>query len=244
MFVLPTTVHPGAVLEVGDHFVFAGQVAPPLASQVTYSVTSPSGVTSGGTGYANAIGYYADPAGGFVVDEPGLWTVHVEVLHDDGTSAGPVEPPFPTGGVLGASDGSYSFFVVDPAAPTLNAGLDQFSIADVAKGDGEVDPINFALAIPDGWTDVEAAYVIRMPGFILESGQSTPVGSTFEVVYDPVRLNADFPNIDLQRRQDQLPGLADEVIITVYLSGRDASGAAVNAAKMFTLVGEDIFNLN
>ena len=244
LFILPTTIHPGAVLELGDRFIFAGQVGPPLASKVTYSVTSPSGATFGGTGTANAIGYYADPGGGFAVDEPGIWTVQVDVLHDGNTSAGAVAPPFPTGGVLGSEEGSYRFFVVGPAAPTLNAGLDYFNIADLGEGDGEVDPIHFFLEVPEGWTDVEADFVIRMPGFILATGQASPANGTIEVVYDPVRLNSDFPNIDLSRRQDGQPGLADEVIVTVYLSGRDGSGTPTQAAKMLTLVGEDIYDMS
>ena len=254
LFILPTTVHPGAVLEVGDHFVFAGQVGPPLASKVTYSVTSPSGARFGGAGQANAIGYYADPGGGFTVDEPGIWTVQVDVLHDGDTSAGPVEPPYPTGGVLGSDGGSYRFFVVDPAAPSLDAGLDPFNIVQLGLYGSsncfadnqcvEVDPIHFFLAVPAGWTNVEADYVIRMPGFILETGQATPAGGKVDAVYDPLRLKADFPNIDLFRRQNRRSGLADEIMITVYLSGRDASGAPVQAAKLLTLVGEDIYDLN
>ena len=244
LFILPTTVHPGAVLELGDRFVFAGQVGPPLASRVTYSVTSPSGASFGGAGQANAIGYYADPGGAFAVDEPGIWTVQVDVLHDGDTSAGPVEPPFPTGGVLGSRDGSYRFFVVDPAAPTLDAGLDHFNIAELEPEELVRDPIHFLLEVPTGWTNVEADYVIRMPGFILETGQATPANGRVGVAYDAVRLSADFPNIDLGQRRDQSKGLADEVMVTVYLSGRDASGAPVSAAKLLTLVGEDIYDLN
>jgi len=244
IFVLPTTVHPGAVLEVGDRFVFAGQVGPPLASKVTYSVTSPSGERFGGAGHANAIGYYADPDGAFTVDEPGIWNVQVDVLHDGDTSAGRVEAPFPSGGVLGSDDGSYRFFVVDPAAPNLDSGLDHFNIAELGLDEGVIDPIHFLLEVPAGWSNVEASYVIRMPGFILERGEATPVSGTVEVVYDPVRLSADFPNIDLTRRQNYEPGLSDEVIVTIYLSGRDGSGAPVNAAKLLTLVGEDIYDLN
>ena len=168
----------------------------------------------------------------------------MDVLHDGDTSAGPVEPPFPTGGVLGSDDGSYRFFVVDPDASTLDAGLDDFNIADLGLSDLKIDPIHFFLAVPAGWTNVEAAYVIRMPGFILEAGQATPADGTVEVVYDPVRLKVDFPNIDLRRRQNRAQGLADEVIVTVYLSGRDASGAPIQAAKLLTHVGEDIYDLN
>jgi hypothetical protein len=244
LFILPTTIHPGAVLELGGHFVFAGQVGPPLASKVTWSVTSPGGATFEGTGHANAIGYYADSGGGFSVNEPGIWTVQVIVVHDGNTSAGPVVQPYPTGDVLGSDDGRYRFFVVDPAAPSLESGLDYFSIADLGLSDSVVDPIHFFLDVPGGWTDVEAYFVIRMPGFILETGQVIPANGKIEVVYDPVGLNADFPNIDLHGRPDQVPGLADEVIITVYISGQDGSGTPTHAAKMFTLVGEDIYDLN
>ena len=33
-------------------------------------------------------------------------------------------------------------------------------------------------------------------------------------------------------------------MVTVYLSGRDDSGGPVHAAKLLTLVGEDIYDLN
>ena len=109
LFLMPTAVRPGTILEVGDRFVFAGQVGPPLASKVTVQVTSPSGVAHTFSGQANLIGFFGDPARDFVVDEQGIWTVEVQVLHDGLTSAGPVEPPYPTGGVLGSADGRFQF---------------------------------------------------------------------------------------------------------------------------------------
>ena len=105
LFLMPTAVRPGAILEVGDLFVFAGQVGPPLASKVTARVTSPGGEVHTISGQANPIGYFSDPTGDFVVDEPGVWTVEVEVLHDGLTSAGLVERPYPTGDVLGSTEG-------------------------------------------------------------------------------------------------------------------------------------------
>ena len=122
--------------------------------------------------------------------------------------------------------------------------LDFFSIAELRLSDNVIDPISFFLEIPEGWTDVEAEYVVRMPGFILETVQVIPANGKIEVVYDPVRLDADFPNIDLRRRQNLARGLADEIIITVYLSGQDGTGTPAQAAKMLTLVGEDIYDLN
>ena len=89
-------------------------------------------------------------------------------------------------------------------------------------------------------------YTISMPGFILEEGALEPGEEVLEVVYNPVRLNRDFPNIDLRERGgvEREPGLSDEVFISVLLSGTDASGQRVHAAKVITLVGEDIYDLN
>ena len=84
-----------------------------------------------------------------------------------------------------------------------------------------------------------------MPGFILGEGTLEPGEEVIEVVYDPVRLREDFPNIDLSPRSGHGDaGLLDEVFISVLLSGTDASGQRINAAKIITLVGEDIYNLN
>ena len=83
-----------------------------------------------------------------------------------------------------------------------------------------------------------------MPGFILEEGSLEPGAEVREIVYDPARLHEDFPNLDLTARGGVVPGLSDEVLISVWLSGADASGQRVHAAKLITLVGEDIFDLN
>jgi hypothetical protein len=226
-------VRPGTILEVGDRFVFAGQVGPPLASKVTVRVTSPSGVVHTFSGQANLIGYFSDPAGDFVVDEPGVWTVEVQVVHDGVTSAGPVEPPYPTGGVLGSADGRFQVYVVPKEATQLDFGLSAFSIYALS---GSMRMLFFP-RIPDGWTDVTGVYTISMPGFILEEGNLTPDEEVLEVIYDPGRLHEDFPNIDMA-------GLSDEVFISVLLSGTDASGQRAYAAKLLTLVGEDIYDLN
>ena len=118
IFFMPTAVRPGAILELGDRFVFAGQIGPPLASKVRITVTSPTGVEHTASGIANPVGYFSGAEGEFVVDEPGVWTVEVQVLHYGMTSAGPVQPPYPSGGVLGSSDGTFHFYVV-PKVATL-----------------------------------------------------------------------------------------------------------------------------
>ena len=244
LFLMPTAVRPGTVLEVGDRFVFAGQVGPPMASKVTVRVTSPGGQVRTINGQANSIGYFSDPAGDFVVDEAGIWTVDVEVVHDGLTSAGPVEPPYPTGGVLGSADGRFQVYVVPRAAALIDFGLHDISLYAL-RFDGHLPrPLRFFPRIPEGWSDVDGVYTISMPGFILEEGTLEPGEEGLEIVYDPVRLHEDFPNIDLRERGGGGPGLSDEVFISVLLSGTDASGQRVRAAKVITLVGEDIYNLN
>ena len=247
LFLMPTAVRPGTILEVGDRFVFAGHVGPPLASKVTVRVTSPGGQVRSISGQANSIGYFSDPAGDFVVDEPGVWTVDVEVLHDGMTSAGPVEPPYPTGGVLGSADGRFQVYVVPRAVARIDFGLPDFGLHGLQFDwvAGVPAALHFFPRVPEGWSDVDGVYTISMPGFILEEGTLEPGEEGFEVIYDPARLHEEFPNIDLRSRgRDDIPGLSDEVFISVLLSGTDASGQRVHAAKVITLVGEDIYNLN
>ena len=240
IFLMPTAVRPGTVLEVGDRFVFAGQVGPPLASKVTVRTTAPSGEVHTISGQANSVGYFADSTSDFIVDEPGVWTVEVEVLHDGLTSAGPVEPPYPTGSVLGAEEGRFQIYVVARSSEPLDFGLPDLSFADVPNRPG----ISFFPRIPQSWSEIQGMYTISMPGFILEEGSLTQSGDTLELVYDPVRLSREFPNIDLEAWSQPTTGLSDEVFISVLLSGNDGSGERQYAAKHLTLVGEDIYDKN
>ncbi len=112
IFFTPVGVMPGSVLEVGDTFALAGPVWPTLPSLVEATVTAPSGKQHTIKTRANKIGHVHVPSANFVVDEPGVHTVNVRVTHDGMTSAGQVEKPYPTGGVLGTDDGTYVFYVV------------------------------------------------------------------------------------------------------------------------------------
>ena len=197
------------------------------------------------SGQANSIGYFSDPAGDFVVDESGVWTVDVEVLHDGMTSAGPVEPPYPTGGVLGSADGRYQVYVVPKGTARIDFGLPDIGLyaLELDQFDHPAS-LHFFPRIPEGWSDVVGLYTISMPGFILEEGALDQAERVLEIVYDPTRLHEEFLNIDLRPRSGGEPGLSDEVFISVLLSGTDSSGQPVLAAKVITLVGEDIYNLN
>jgi hypothetical protein len=239
LFIEPTGVKPGAILEVGDAFAFAGQVAPPLASWVDVVVISPSDDVYEIHGRANKIGYFYDPAGDFTVDEAGAWTVDVTVIHDGMTSAGPVEPPYPTGGVLGTESGRYQFYVVDSAEPQATVHLPKPGWVKL-ENDWDVTPVRILVPVPQGWTDAVLRYTIAMPGWVLESGELSPTLGFFLFEYDPETLQETFPNIDLRRRQGWSPGLSDEVFISFVVSGNDG-GQAVHRANVVTLHGEQVF---
>jgi hypothetical protein len=248
IFILPTGVRPGAVLEVGDTFRFAGHIFPTLDSQVAVTVTAPSGMQYRGGGQANSVGYFYDPDDDadkqhpFVVDEPGLWSVDVRIWHDGQCSGGSTMPPYPSGDVLGSqrgpwSGGRYWFYVVPGGAPRLNVSSPSPGFLSF---DDEVTPFTIAGTVPAGLSGVTLDYTISMPGTILQHGQVTPSSDTYEITFDPVALHEDFPNLDLMGRDDHGPGLADTFAIGLLLRGQRGSDTVYRASTI-TLQGERIF---
>jgi hypothetical protein len=210
LFLHPTAVRAGTVLERGSKASFAGYIGPPLPGKVEITVTSPSGEQRVIEGQANAIGLWSDPSTSFTVDESGVWKAKIDVSFEGTTSAGPVAPPYPSGGVLGSRNGELSFFVVD---------------ADTAALGVSGGPAMFRVDRPPGLTNVELAYTTSMPGFILESGTQT----SLTYVYDAGRLKGDFPNLDV-----------DTVTISLLLSGTDASGRRRHFARQIVLQGDEV----
>ena len=249
MFIYPTGVRPGAVLTAGDTFHFAGHLLPALDSRVAVTVKAPSGGQQTLGGQANSVGYFYGLAGDFTVDEPGLWTVDVVVWHDGQIGSGeqvncnPAEPfnpklPCPSGNVLGSVNGRYWFYVVPQAAARLNVFTPSTGILAF---EDPIQPITIRGLVPKGLSDVTIDYTISMPGFILEQGQVTPVGDAYQILFDPVALNRDFPNLDLTGRYARdRPGLADTFTISMLLQGRGGNGQAFFANSL-TIQGEQLF---
>jgi hypothetical protein len=238
IFILPTGVHPGAVLQPGDVFRFAGHVMPTLNSQVAVTVTAPSGIQHLGGGQANAIGYFYDPADDFVVNEPGLWLVDVRVWHEGHCSGGATIPPYPSGDVLGSQAGHYWFYVAPVSSPSLDVASPVPGFLSFAD---EVTPIAITGSIPTGLTGVTVDYTITMPGYIIAHGQVAPSGGVYQFTFDPVALHQDFPNLDLNGRDEWRPGLADTITIGLLLHGQTANGSIVYRANTIILQGEQVF---
>jgi hypothetical protein len=237
IFILPTGTRPGAVLEVGDTFRFAGHIMPTLNSSATITVTAPSGTYYTRSGRANQIGYLYDPDDDLIVDEPGLWSVDVYVWHDGQCSGGATIPPYPSGDTLGSNDGRYWFYVVPSSSPRLDVSS---PVSGLLSFDGEVTPIVITGTVPAGLGGTTVDYTISMPGYILQHGKATFSGDTYRIVFDPETLHQDFPNLDLTGRDSHKAGLADTFAIGLLLQGQSASNT-VYLANTITIQGEQVF---
>jgi len=237
ILILPTGVRPGAVLEVGDIFHFAGHIMPTLDSQVAVTVTAPSETQYLGGGQANRVGYFYDPDDDFVVDEPGLWSVDVRVWHDGMCSGGATIPPYPSGDVLGSEDGRYWFYVVHSHSPRLSVSLPSPGVLSFRD---EVTPIAITGPLPADLRDPTVDYTISMPGYILQHGQVTPSNGSYEIIFNPVTLHEDFPNLDLTARDDWKPGLSDTFAIGLLLRAQRGD-ETVYRANTVTIQGQQVF---
>ena len=250
MFILPTGVRPGMFLEMGDTFHFAGHIMPTLNSKVQVIVTDPKGKQYISDGQANHVGYFYNPDDRLTVNEPGLWTVDIQVWHDGQIGSGeqvncdpndPFNPalPCPSGNVLGSENGRYMFYVVPEDTPRLEVTSPTPDFLTFDEGEG-ITPITISGSIPPGLSNVTVDYTISMPGFILEQGQATVNGDTYTLTFDPVTLHESFPNLDLSGRDNWAPGLADTFAFNLLLQGTDGNDTIFQAATI-TIQGQQVF---
>jgi hypothetical protein len=231
MFFHPTAVRPGSVLRVGDTLSVAGQMAPTLASRLVVTVTAPDGeVARQFEGLANAIGYYYDPAQDIVVDQPGLWTVEIHTWHDGLTSVGGIEPPPPTGDVLGSDSGRFNVYVLPADSAPLEWNDERSDITIPAA-----QPYNFRFSVPQGWQDFQIYHTVTTAGMILEEGPIRSSGTQFSYQYNLRAFHDIFPNIE-QGGQGEGSSAADTITLTFVVTGTDEAGKFGIRARTFTIV--------
>jgi hypothetical protein len=241
LFFMPRCVQPGDILQTGDTFAFCGHVGPPLGSAVAVTVTSPGGTVLPFSGRANKVGWYYNPGDDFSVSEPGLWTVDVQVEHDQPVpSTGLVPAGHNTGSVLGAVDGRYQFYVVEGDTPCLPVLSPQPGFLTWQTDPITVTAVPIQVSLPVDLNNVQVSYTIRMPGVILDEGGLAPSGRSFAIPYDPLALHQDFPNLDLKAKEEDRNGLADPVLISYLVSGDQAGGGRVYLAGAVFLDGEEV----
>jgi hypothetical protein len=79
-----------------------------------------------------------------------------------------------------------------------------------------------------------------MPGYILKHAQTAASGGTFQIVFDPVTLAQDYPNLDLVGRDDWQAGLADTFTIGLLLRGQ-SGGQPIQRANVIALQGNQVY---
>ena len=235
LFIHLTGVRPGSVLETGNTFALVGAVGPTLPVQVAYTVTAPDGSQRRFAGQANEIGYYYEPEDNFIVDQPGRYTVDLQVAYDGSTSAGQVTAPFPQGYVLGTAQGRFSVYVVSPHSAPLTV--------DMSRHDFLTAPADFTVTASgsNGLTLTEGHMTALMPGVVLEDGPLTVSSNGLTYDYDPVGLAAGVPILDVERNGQ--PVAADVVTISLFGQGTDSEGQPSYAARVVTLHGPEFLNL-
>ena len=235
LFMHLTGVRPGSVLETGNTFALVGAIGPTLPAKVAYTVTAPDGSKRTFSGQANSIGYYYEPEDNFIVDQPGRYTVDLQVTYDGRTSAGQVTAPFPQGHVLGTARGRFSVYVVSPHSLPLTV--------DMPRHDFLTAPADFSVqaSAPEGVTLTDGHMTALIPGAVLEDGPLGAAGNTLRYDYDPVGLAAGVPMLDVE--YEGRPLAADVVTVSLFGQGTDSAGQPHYAARVVTLHGAEFLNL-
>ena len=230
IFYHPQGVRPGTIVEVGDIASFSGQIAPTLASDISITIISPSGFQNVISGKANKVGYYYDPASDFEIKEAGIYEVYVQVTHQGATSAGNVEAPFPTGGILGGTGDKYYFYAVTKESKTARLKTPQISkLPDSYE-------LNFQLESKSNNSMTSLHQTTVMPGFLLEHNNA----GQMSYKYNAQTLNKDFPNLDLQSGNSISRNGSDTVTFSFLLSGKNSEGETVYEGRQVLLQGEDL----
>ena len=213
MFLLPLGIRSGAVMDIGDSFRMAGAIMPTLPSYVEYTVTAPDGGDRDFGGRANSIGYFYEPEDDFILDQAGLWSVHLRVVHDGMTSAGQVAQPYPDGGPLTPDGRTFRFVVKGPGTKQLSIETDLEDLSP-AEWFGNVQTARFEATLPKGFAIQRSQVIVSMPGIVLVDEEIPDIsGDTVAWGLDAQKLNA------LARNFDSEPGIADTVYVTFYVEG-------------------------
>jgi len=226
MFFQPTGAQPGDVLRVGDTLTITGQVGPPLASDVNVTITTPSGAVEQFTGTANTVGSYYNPANDITVDQPGVWTVRVDVAHQGASSAGQdIDPPLPSG------TQEYNVYVVPAGNERLPWEDDAETVAAFSAG----FPRNFTFTVPSGWTEVRAYLTVSLPGAVVTDGEVPVQGTALRYQLNPTTINGSFPFYEGQDGRLDGAASSDPVRLTFVFTGLNAEGTFDVLARQVTV---------
>jgi len=242
LFITPTALRPGSILEVGDTVAIAGTIWPTIDSKGWFTFTAPSGAQRVTFGQANRFGYFYAADDNFVVDERGVWTVEARLIHDTVVPSTGLPPTgHNTGDLLGArmctgwtdpvGCGKFYFYVIHPSDSVLVLDIPRLYTIP-----GRM-PITFEGNVPSSWLDVVGKFSTIMSGYILEEGDLTVKDGKFRYTFDPWLLHQDFPNLDVVNQQG-IANLVDTFTFSFILSGVDKNGVEQHSAQSVVLQGQ------
>jgi hypothetical protein len=229
IFFHPMGVRPGSILEVGDIAAFSGQIAPTLPSDVSIKVTTPSNKIKIIEGTANKIGYFYKPSTNFLITEPGIYDVDITVTHRGMTSAGLVEPPYPTGGILSEDVHSYKFYAVtkESTEAELTAPLPLQLPGSTA--------LDFSFQNVPTSNSQRMYQTTVMPGYVLSQTESDSLSYS----YNAKELNKNFPNLDVDLNNKPRSNV-DTITYSFLLETQDQKGQPRYTAQQIVLQGDEI----
>lgn len=218
MWLHPTATRPGNVLTLGDVMAITGQSVPTLPTQVSVRITAPSGNVRQFSDMTNAVGYFYQPDYNFAVDEIGVWTVDIHIQPEGTSSAGQVEPPFPSGNVLGSDGGRFYVYVVAEDAESL--AWSQVSDLSISAG----FPFNFTFDFPEGWTEIDGYVSSVFPTAIASDGEVLIQGTALRYQFNPTNLSQQFSFYEgTEGRFDGASG-SDTLTVTFAIVGLNENG--------------------
>ncbi len=202
-------------LELGEKMGFGGLVFPGVEADVTWTVTSPSGEVHVVEGRSNRLGIVrGSPA--IDVVEPGLYRAKVEMRYGD-----------LVGDLPGTYDGTFWHCAVDPAAPSV--------LETTLEGMTRVEPFG-GVRVPLRWaedvTDVTLHWGLLMPGMVLDQGEVSPRGTSWEYPLDPTQLAVQHPNFDVRDFSDGEWGMSDTVVLQFLLEGTRGEERVVDSLRL------------
>ncbi len=212
------------VFMVGENMMLGGTVMPPVAANVTVTVTKPDGQQDVLQGRANRLGGWPPPAP-VVVDQPGVYRVKVHVEADG-----------EVGDVMGSGDGEFFHFAIPEEDPEqLEIGLPPMTLVEHGT----------EIAVPLSWdeqlTDPRITWSVMMPGTVLDEGAVTPDGNSWSLGFDPRRAAIQFPFIDTVDHADGEPVYADTIVFTCLFEATGPEGKVWDAVRVI-LRGDKLFN--
>ena len=212
------------VFMVGHPMMLGGTVMPPVAANVTITVTRPDGTQDLLQGRSNRLGGFPPPRA-VDVPLPGAYRVSVEVERDG-----------VVGDVVGSGDGEFYHFAIFENEPEL-LEVDLPPMSVVAPGDEVVIPVCW----PNTLEATRITYSVMMPGAVLDEGVTDVAGGCHEFSFSPERAAIQFPYIDTVDYATGEHVYADTIVFTYLFEGRDDDRAVFDATRII-LRGDRLFN--